>query len=125
MLRKLQTFSNEIQQKTGDSGIDPRVQRLENWMPGIGEPTEVHDFLHQRFDLGFTLLDEAKILGFQLGHSGEGNLLHLLFYSLVSTTLYPASYRHPWSDIPAFWKAYIVGEAWSGVPYHLCPRGIL
>ena len=47
---------------------DPYVQFLENWIPGIGESTELHDQLHIHFDLGFEINDEARLLGFQLGH---------------------------------------------------------
>ena len=47
---------------------DPYIQFLENWIPGIGEDTRLHDQLHLHFDLGFSINDEAKLLGFQLGH---------------------------------------------------------
>ena len=41
---------------------DPYVQFLENWIPGIGESTELHDQLHIHFDLGFEINDEARFL---------------------------------------------------------------
>ena len=46
---------------------DPYIQFLENWIPGIGEDTKLHDQLHIHFGLGFSVNDEAKLLGFQLG----------------------------------------------------------
>ena len=34
---------------------DPYIQFLENWIPGIGEDTELHDELHCHFNLGFSV----------------------------------------------------------------------
>ena len=39
---------------------DPYIQFLENWIPGIGEDTKLHDQLHTHFDLGFSINDEAS-----------------------------------------------------------------
>ena len=33
---------------------DPYIQFLENWIPGIGEDTDLHDELHCHFRLGFS-----------------------------------------------------------------------
>ena len=56
-----------------ESGPDPYVQFLENWIPGIGECTELHDKLHDHFELDFSVNSEARLLGFQLGLS----LIHI------------------------------------------------
>ena len=42
-----------------ESGPDPYVQFLENWIPGIGECTELHDKLHDHFGLDFSVNSEA------------------------------------------------------------------
>ena len=42
---------------------DPYIEFLENWIPGIGEPTVLHDLLHEHFHLGFSIEDEARLLG--------------------------------------------------------------
>ena len=39
---------------------DPYIQFLENWIPGIGEDTKLHDQLHIHFDLGFSVNDELQ-----------------------------------------------------------------
>ena len=60
---------------------DLYVQFLENWIPGIGESTELHDQLHKHFDLGFKINDEARLLGFRMGHHPAGHFPcnHLCF----------------------------------------------
>ena len=35
---------------------DPYIQFLENWIPGIGEDTKLHDQLHVHFDLDLALM---------------------------------------------------------------------
>ena len=62
---------------------DLYVQFLENWIPGIGESTELHDQLHMHFDLGFSVNDEARLLGFQLGHHPNLKLKkNIVFYQV-------------------------------------------
>ena len=48
---------------------DPYIQFLENWIPGIGEDTKLHDQLHIHFGLGFSVNDEARLLGFHRSSS--------------------------------------------------------
>ena len=64
---------------------DPYIQFLENWIPGISESTELHDQLHDHFGLGYRINDEARILGFQLGHHATVNSANLLARSFVVT----------------------------------------
>ena len=63
-----------------ESGPDPYVQFLENWIPGIGECTELHDKLHEHFELDFSVNSEARLLGFQLGHHPAANFLHVVIF---------------------------------------------
>lgn len=104
---------------------DPYIEFLENWMPGIGECTELHDELHTHFRLDFSVRDEAKLLGFQLGHHPAGNFFHVIMFSILSTTIYPPSYRNGWNDIKTFYRSYLSGRNWQFVPYWFIPRNIL
>ena len=103
---------------------DDLVQFYENWIPGIGECTELHDELHAFFGLDFTIRDEAKLLGFQLGHHPAGNFFHVCVFALVSMTLYPTDYRNRWSDVQTFYKCYLLGKNFQSVPYWFVPSNI-
>ena len=104
---------------------DPYVQFLENWIPGIGESTELHDQLHKHFNLGFSVNEEARLLGFQLGHHPAGNFFHVVIFSLMSVTIYPKDYRNTVKDVQDFYSAYILGKYWQSVPYWFIPKTIL
>lgn len=104
---------------------DDLVQFYENWMPGIGECTELHDELHEYFNLGFTVRDEAKLLGFQLGHHPAGNFFHVVTFTALSMTVYPRSYRNGWKDIREFYRCYLLGKYFQMVPYYFIPVNVL
>ena len=106
-------------------GPDPYVQFLENWMPGIGESTELHDALHLHFDLGYSVNDEARLLGFQLGHHPAANFFHVVVFSLMSITIYPPNYRNSYRDLVDFYQAYQWGKYFQSVPYWFIPKNIL
>jgi hypothetical protein len=104
---------------------DPYIQFLENWIPGIGEDTKLHDQLHIHFGLGFSVNDEARLLGFQLGHHPAGNFFHVVVFSVMSLTIYPKDYRNTWKDVTDFYQAYLLGKYWQSVPYWFIPKTIL
>lgn len=104
---------------------DPYIEFLENWIPGIGECTELHDQLHEHFRLGFSVNEEARLLGFQLGHHPAGNFFHVIAFSALSLTIYPKSYRNTWKDVKDFYLSYLLGRNWQFVPYWYIPRNIL
>ena len=106
-------------------GPDPYVLFLENWIPGIGEDTKLHDQLHLYFNLGYSINDEARLLGFQLGHHPAGNFFHVVVFALISLTIYPKSYRNSWKDVTDFYRAYLLGKYWQSVSYWFIPRSIL
>ena len=108
-----------------ESGPDPYVQFLENWIPGIGECTELHDKLHDHFGLDFSVNSEARLLGFQLGHHPAGNFLHVMIFAVISTLLYPSPYRNDWSDLRDFFRSYVLGKNFQLISYWFIPRGIL
>jgi len=89
---------------------DPYIEFLENWIPGIGECTELHDQLHGHFRLSFSVEDEAKLLGFQLGHHPAGNFFHVMVFGFMSTTIYPKSYRNSIGDVKLFYRSYLIGR---------------
>ena len=104
---------------------DKYVQFLENWLPGIGECTELHDHLHVHFGRGFSVNDEARILGFQLGHHPASNFGHVIVFTMMSMTIYPKHYRNRWKDIRDFYHCYLMGKEWQNVSYWFVPRKIL
>ena len=108
-----------------DSEPDPYVQFLENWIPGIGECTELHDKLHEHFSLDFSVNSEARLLGFQLGHHPAGNFLHVMIFAVMSTLLYPSAYRNTLSDLRDFFRSYVLGKNFQLISYWFIPRGIL
>ena len=101
------------------------VQLLENWMPGIGECTELHDHLHNHFSLDFTTRSEAILLGFQLGHHPASNFFHVLVFMIMSMTIYPKDYRNSFSDNRAFYEAYLLGKEFQFVSYWYVPTNLL
>ena len=104
---------------------DPYIQFLENWIPGISESTELHDQLHDHFGLGYRINDEARILGFQLGHHPAGSIFHVIVFSLMSMLIYPSTYRNTWPDIVDFYTSYNLGKRWQSVSYWFIPTNIL
>ena len=105
--------------------LNPAIEFLENWIPGIGESTELHDELHCHFHMDFTVNHEARLLGFQLGHHPASNVFHVAIFIAMSTTIYPPNYRNSWKDIRDFYRCYLLGKRWQSVPYWYCPRSIL
>ncbi|RPF83528.1 MAG: hypothetical protein CBB80_004295 [Synechococcus sp. TMED20] len=89
---------------------DRFVEFLENWIPGISECTELHDHLHDHF---------------QLGHHPGANFLHVVIFSLLSTTIYPGHYRNSWRDVRDFYRSYLLGRDWQLVSYWFIPPVIL
>jgi len=104
---------------------DPYIEFLENWIPGIGEPTILHDELHRHFNLGFSINDEARLLGFQLGHHPASNVFHVGIYLAMSSTIFPHKYRNGIDDLKDFYSAYMLGKRWQSVSYWYVPRDIL
>ena len=54
---------------------DPYIQFLENWIPGIGEDTKLHDQLHIHFDLGFSVNDRLQTSWFSIRTSPRWKFL--------------------------------------------------
>lgn len=104
---------------------DDFVQFFENWIPGIGECTELHDDLHIHFGLDFSVNSEARLLGFQLGHHPASNFVHVIIFVILSMTIYPPHYRNSISDIRDFYRCYLLGKYFQSEPYYFVPNTIL
>ena len=109
----------------GMEAPSPYIQFLENWIPGIGEAEELHDQLHEHFNLDFSVRAEAVLLGFQLGHHPAGSFFHVVVFTIISTTIYPGSYRNSLADILVFYQSYLLGKMWQGVSYWFVPPTLL
>lgn len=103
---------------------DQYIEFLENWIPGIGEPTILHDLLHEHFRLGFSINDEARLLGFQLGHHPASNVFHVGIYMAMSATIFPSNYRNSLKDLKDFYDSYLLGKRWQLVSYWYIPRDL-
>lgn len=104
--------------------VSPYVQFLENWIPGIGESTKLHDQLHLHFKLDYSVNSEAKLLGFQLGHHPAANFFHVVVFSIMSITIYPKNYKNTWKDVKDFYESYLLGKYFQSVPYWACPTDL-
>ena len=65
------------------------------------------------------------MLGFQLGHHPAANFLHVVIFSVISTVMYPRSYRNGWSDLRDFFRSYVLGKNFQLTSYWFIPRDIL
>ena len=99
-----------------ESGPDPYVQFLQNWIPGIGECTELHYKVHDHFGLDFSANSEARLLGFQLGHHPTGNFFQVMIFAMISTITYPILYRNSFADMEDFFRSYVLGKIFSLFP---------
>lgn len=73
------------------------VKLLENPASPIALPGNIdiyrHDCLHLLLNRGFSLADEAFVIGFTMGNAEGTNWLHLEIFKLCSRLLYPQPYR--------------------------------
>lgn len=69
-----------------------------------------HDCIHLLLKQGFTIADEAYVLGFTMGNDLNTSWLHLLLFKIVAYTLYPSTYRMSLTELIAFNKGYDTGR---------------
>ena len=82
---------------------------------------ELHDKLHDHFELDFSVNSEARLLGFQLGHHPAGNFSHVMIFAVISTLLYPTPYRNNFSDLKDFYRSYVLGKIFNSFRIGLSP----
>jgi hypothetical protein len=82
------------------------VKLLENPASPIALPGNIdlyrHDCLHLLLNRGFSLDDEAFVIGFTMGNDKQTNRLHLALFKLCSWLLYPKPYRFSWAHFKSF-----------------------
>lgn len=104
-----------LQAMGGDppSGIPFLVRLLENPDSPIALPGKIdlyhHDCLHVLLDRGFSLEDEAFVIGFTMGNDVQTNWLHVAIFKLCSFLFYTKSYRFRW----AHFKSFDLGAAYG------------
>jgi hypothetical protein len=69
-----------------------------------------HDCIHLLLRQGFTVVDEAYVLGFTMGNDSNTHWHHLLFFKVVACTLYPSTYRMNSAELITFNHGYNTGR---------------
>ena len=90
------------------------VKLIENPNSSLALPGQIylkeHDFLHLLLGRGFSLEDEAFVVGFTMGNDSKTKWWHLLIYQLASTLLYPEKFKFTKDDFRAFKLGFAFGE---------------
>jgi hypothetical protein len=69
-----------------------------------------HDYLHILLDRGFSLEDEAFLVGFTMGNDLKTNSLHCLIFKIIPKYLYPKHYRFTDKHLQSFNLGFINGR---------------
>jgi hypothetical protein len=90
------------------------VRLLENPASPLALPGMIdlyrHDCLHLLLGRGFSLHDEAFVVGFTMGNDLRTNGLHLAIFKFCSMLFYPRSYRFNRSHLPCFDAGVALGR---------------
>jgi len=90
------------------------VRLLENPASPLALPGMIdlyrHDCLHLLLGRGFSLHDEAFVVGFTMGNDLRTNGLHLFIFKVCSLLLYPRPYRFDPSHLPSFDAGVAMGR---------------
>ena len=82
------------------------VRLLENPASPVALPGMIdlyrHDCLHLLLGRGFTLDDEAFVVGFTMGNDLRTNAFHLAIFKVCSLLFYPRPYRFDRSHLTSF-----------------------
>lgn len=93
------------------------VWLLENPASPIALPGKIdlyrHDCLHLLLNRGFSLEDEAFVVGFTMGNDVQTNGIHLAIFKLCARFLYPKKYRFRRSDLAVFDSGVTCGRSAS------------
>jgi hypothetical protein len=114
--RDSQTLREAYQGMEGDRPTDiPLIVRLfENPASPIALPGKIdlyaHDCVHLLLTRGYSLEDEAFVIGFIMGNDVEARWFHVLIYKFVSLTLYPQKYQFHLEHMPFFDAGFKVGK---------------
>ncbi|PSR15567.1 hypothetical protein C8255_22450 [filamentous cyanobacterium CCP3] len=111
-----QTLNDALQEMRGDppSSIPLVVRLLENPASPIALPGKIdlyrHDCLHVLLSQGFSLDNEAFVLGFTMGNDTSTRGYHLTVFKLCSRLLYAPPYRFERSHFEAFDRGFLWGQ---------------
>jgi hypothetical protein len=68
-----------------------------------------HDCIHLLLKQGFTVTNEAYVLGFTMGNDSSTTWLHLWFFKIAACILYPSTYRMNLKELAVFDQGYNLG----------------
>jgi len=111
-----QRLGDSLAAMKGDSSnaIPFVVRLLENPASPVALPGMIdlyrHDCLHLLLGRGFSLHDEAFVVGFTMGNDLRTNALHLAIFKFCSLRLYPRPYRFDRSHLPSFDEGLALGR---------------
>jgi hypothetical protein len=90
------------------------VRLLENPASPVALPGMIdlhrHDGLHLLLGRGFSLDDEAFVVGFTMGNDRRTNALHLAIFKVCSLLFYPRPYRFDRRHLPSFDAGVALGR---------------
>jgi hypothetical protein len=110
------TLDRAYQLISGDppSQIPLLVWLLENPDSPFALPGSIylkeHDFLHLLLKRGFSLEDEAYVIGFTMGNDSKTKRWHLFIFKLFSFYFYPKKYKFSQENMQAFKQGFLTGR---------------
>jgi hypothetical protein len=111
------TLHEALRNLDGDtpSIIPLLVRLLENPASPIALPGKIdlygHDCLHVLLKRGFSLYDEAFVVGFTMGNDVRTNWIHLVIFKFCSSLLYPKAYRFNQLHLEVFNLGFSYGRS--------------
>jgi hypothetical protein len=111
-----QTLEAALRELNGDppSSIPFLVWLLENPASPMPLPGKIdlyrHDCLHVLLKKGFSLQDEAFVVGFTMGNDVQTNWFHVLLFKWFSCRFYPKLYRFTPEHLRLFDLGYFLGR---------------
>jgi hypothetical protein len=69
-----------------------------------------HDCIHLLLKQGFTITNEAYVLGFTMGNDLNTTWFHLLLFKIAAYALYPSTYRMSSTELAIFDQGYNAGK---------------
>lgn len=111
------TLREGLEAMGGDppSSIPFLVRLLENPASPVALPGKIdlfgHDCLHLLLNRGFSLNDEAFVVGFTMGNDIKTNLFHLMIFQVFAFLLYPKAYRFDRAHLKTFAAGVAYGRS--------------
>lgn len=109
-------LDNAYQEMNGDapSKIPFLVWLLENPASPLPFPGKIdlyrHDCLHLLLERGFSLEDEAFVVGFTMGNDPYTKWFHITLFKLISSRFYPRKFRFNKTHLLMFDFGFVYGS---------------